>query len=98
MNVIDSQYRAMGFDKVIYSIIPNKVSICEPGSNYNHLITRIQDSKNRRFDIIDAYGMLSAIGCRAYDGNDTHWNCKGRDVWLDNVNASIKEIEGRADR
>lgn len=89
MNRTSNAYRKMGFDNVLFSMIPNKVSILEPGTNYNHLLERIQSHANRRFEVIDAYSMLRQMGSSAYLFNDTHWACSGRNLWLDTVNAHL---------
>ena len=98
MNELCEIYKGAGFNEVLFSIIPNKVSVVEPGlGNYNNQIDRIQNSTLLKVDTIDAYRMLKAIGRPAYYLDDTHWNCDGQAAWLNRVNNFILSASGKYD-
>ena len=92
MNTVAAAYSRKGFDKVIYSLIPNKSTITESEAGYNGLIPNIQANPNRKFEYMDVYAFLKKQGDAAYLYNDTHWDCPGRYEWLDTVNARLKSI------
>ena len=84
---LNARYKKAGFNRVVFSIIPNAVSVVEPGlGNYNHQIERIQNSLGTNCEYIDAYKMLKPAAASNYYYNDTHWNCVGRNLWLQSVN------------
>ena len=84
------KYLKAGFDEVYLSIIPNKVSLQSPDlGNYNHLIERIQSNPKLSIPVIDTYHLFKKYPEKYYLKSDTHWNCEGRDLWLDIVNQLI---------
>lgn len=84
------KYLQAGFDEVYLSIIPNKVSILSPDlGKYNHLIERIQGDKRLETPIIDMYSIFTKSPEKYYLKSDTHWNCEGREVWLEKVNSIL---------
>lgn len=92
INDTRNKYLAMGFDEVYLSIIPNKVSILSPNlGKYNHLIERIQGNKKLEIPIIDTYSIFTKLPPKYYLKSDTHWNCEGREVWLQKVNSILAE-------
>ena len=92
-NEISAYYQARGFSQVLFSFVPNKSAVTqEPLGIYNHLIERMQQSEMRKFEIVDAFSMLSKKGKDGYWFNDTHWNCTGSNAWLDSVNARLQIV------
>lgn len=84
LNVAAEHYRQAGFDEVMLSIIPNKVTLLEPNRGpYNHLIERIQQHPDLRLTVIDTYTPYRRSPMPLYAKSDTHWNCSGRAIWLD---------------
>lgn len=83
-------YRKQGFDEVWLSIIPNKTTVVEPNRGpYNRLIERVQRHPELRMPVIDAYGLLKPGGAGVYERGDSHWNCRGRALWLKAVNERL---------
>ena len=90
INQTREQYLQEGFDEVYLSIIPNKVSILSPDlGKYNHLVERIQQDPRVKTPIIDTYSVFKMSPQKYYLKSDTHWNCEGRDVWLEKTNNAI---------
>lgn len=86
VNAVAARYRQLGFDEVYLSIIPNKASILETNrSDYNHLIERVQGHSNLRVTPINVYTIYRQSPSPPYLKSDTHWNCTGRALWLDQV-------------
>ena len=86
VNAVADRYKKLGFDEVYLSIIPNKATILETGrSDYNHLIERVEHSPKLRVPAIDVYGPYRTTKPSPYMLSDTHWNCTGRAIWLDQV-------------
>ncbi|MEZ0606952.1 hypothetical protein ACAW74_00490 [Fibrella sp. WM1] len=84
LNVAADHYRKAGFDEVVLSIIPNKVTMLEQDRGaYNHLIERIQQHPNLRLTVLDTYAPYRRSRVPLYSKGDTHWNCAGRTIWLD---------------
>lgn len=84
------KYLKAGFDEVYLSIIPNKVSVQSPDlGKYNHLIERIQTHPALEVPIIDTYDIFKKTPEKYYLKSDTHWNCTGRNVWLNIINQQI---------
>jgi hypothetical protein len=88
-----SYLKKLGFDQVIISIIPNKVTILEPTlGNYNLLLPRLQEkfvAKGIKF--VDTYSSFKASKQTLYYTSDSHWNCTGKQWWLTELNHSIKK-------
>ena len=88
LNKSEINFKKMGFDKIIFSIIPNKTSICcQNDGEYNHLIERVQTNKNLKVPFIDAYNLMKNKDY--FQVGDTHWNCEGQAAWLRLANARI---------
>ncbi|RFS13498.1 hypothetical protein [Emticicia sp. C21] len=83
-------YRKSGFDKVYLTIAPNKSSVLGKDlGEYNHLIERIQKSPALRMPIFDIYTPFSTSEKMLYDVGDTHWNCEGKQIWINAVNQKL---------
>jgi len=91
LNETYNYYKKSGFSEVYLSIIPNKTTI--EGNDlgkYNQLISKIQSNPNLSMPIIDTYLSFSAQKTPLYDVGDTHWNCKGKSIWIDKVNQILR--------
>ncbi len=95
MYATSAQYKNAGFNRVIFSIIPNPVSVIEPEmGNYNHQIERIQNNgRLLHIEYIDAYHLLNTMGEKAFYLSDTHWNCEGISGWLDEINWRVLVVD-----
>ncbi len=89
LNTIYDHYKTSGFSEVYLSIIPNSATIMQP-QGYNNLIPDIQNDKRLRMKIIDAYDAFKQSKEVLYMPGDTHWNNKGKQLWLDIVNEKLK--------
>jgi hypothetical protein len=83
----------LGFDKVLLSIIPNKVSVLEPEyGTYNNLIERVYNHPDLSVEYLDIYSLFRQMGAAAYLKGDSHWTCQGQYLWLNKVNNTINKI------
>ncbi len=90
LNRTYNRYRALGFAKVYLSIIPNKATLLDPGmGHYNHLIERVQQHPHLRMPVVDVYSVYRNDREPLYALSDSHWNCRGRALWLQTVNARL---------
>ena len=90
INQTRKKYIKAGFDEVYLSIIPNKVSILSPDlGTYNHLIERIQHHPKVQTPLLDVYSIFKKYPKKHYLKSDTHWNCEGRNVWLEKTNNTV---------
>lgn len=93
LNDTYAYYRKMGFDEVYLTICPNKTSIVAPNiGKYNRIIERIQSHQNLRMPLFDVYTPFLTSKRLLYDKGDTHWNCEGKQIWIDSVNDKLKKI------
>jgi hypothetical protein len=96
INVVADRYRKAGFDQVFLSVIPNKTSIYVPGMGplpYNHLIERVQQSPRLAIPAIDVYTPYVASSVPLYENSDAHWNCAGRQIWLQEVTKKLITVK-----
>ncbi|QJW89812.1 hypothetical protein HNV11_10700 [Spirosoma taeanense] len=90
VNVVADRYIKLGFDEVYLSIIPNKASILEPNRGpYNHLIERVQSHPALRVKPVNVYSPFKQSAQSPYLVGDTHWNCLGRSLWLQQIYRTI---------
>jgi hypothetical protein len=91
VNATAARYQRLGFSDVYLSIIPNKTTILEQNRGaYNHLIERIQSNPRLRAPTINVYDAYRKAPFSPYLKSDTHWNCEGRAMWLEQVRQGIK--------
>ena len=91
LNAIQEYYQAKGFDEVIFSIIPNPVSVLKTENKPdNHLIQRIKSHPNFKGKLIDATEGLSKNAASNFFTSDSHWNQRGAKIWLDQLNSQLK--------
>lgn len=84
---------SLGFDNVVLSIIPNKVSVLNPDfGKYNNLITRVYNHPKLRLPYIDVLGDFRQMGRASYLKGDSHWTCEGQTIWLNKLNALINQL------
>jgi len=94
INKTYAKYKSEGFTEVYLNIIPNKTSILATDlGEYNHLIERIQQHPNLKMPFIDSYSSLNSGGEKLFDKGDTHWNCEGKQLWINEVNKLILEAQ-----
>ena len=90
VNITYDFYRKLGFEEVYLTIAPNKTSIVGTDlGTYNHLIERIQNHSSLRMPVIDVYTPFHTSKKMFYDVGDTHWNCEGKQIWIDKVNQKL---------
>lgn len=90
VNTTYALYRKIGFDEVYLSIIPNKTSILGQDLGvYNHLVQRIQSHPALQMPHIDMLKPLQKGGEKLFDKGDSHWNCEGKQIWINEVNRLV---------
>lgn len=90
LNLTYQHYKKLGFDEVYLTIAPNKTSILGTDlGKYNHLIDRIQQHSSLKMPFFDVYTPFKKSKKMLYDIGDTHWNCDGKQIWLDEVNEKL---------
>jgi hypothetical protein len=93
LNAIREYYKARGFDEVIFSIIPNPVSVLKTENRPdNHLIQRIKLHPDFKGKLIDATEELSKNAKSNFFTSDSHWNQKGAKIWLDQLNRQLPNL------
>ncbi|MFN5319577.1 MAG: hypothetical protein ACK5CY_12120 [Bacteroidia bacterium] len=87
-------YKSVGVDSVIFTFIPNPVSVIAPnfnGQTYNQLIPKIENRIHETgAGCISVYHDFVKQGAIIYRRGDTHWNAKGAQLWLDKVNEGLE--------
>ena len=92
LNAIQEYYQAKGFDEVIFSIIPNPVSVLKTENKAdNRLIQRIKSHPNFKGKLIDATEGLSKNAASNFFTSDSHWNQRGAKIWLEQLNTQLKK-------
>jgi hypothetical protein len=93
LNSIYKHYKALGFDEVYFSIMPNPVSVLNTESTtYNQLIPKVQYHNDLKMPIIDIYKVFLNTKVQVYYNSDTHWNIHGFQLWLDEFNKILTSI------
>ncbi len=92
LDTIYDHYKQAGFAEVYFSVIPNPVSILQPGW-YNNLIPLIQNDPELKVPFIDVYSLFKQHQQPAslYRAGDTHWNNNGAQIWLQLVNEMLRK-------
>lgn len=96
LNAIYDHYKAVGFDEVYFSVIPNPATILQP-DGYNNLIPQVQGDPELRMRLIDIYSQFKNSPGLCYQHGDTHWTMAGKQMWLDAVNIVLTEENTRSD-
>jgi hypothetical protein len=85
--------KELGFNQVILSIIPNKVSVLMPEyGEYNNLISRVYNHPKMEIPYIDVLPDFRKMKDKAYLKGDSHWTCQAQDVWLNKTHAMLKKV------
>ena len=95
INYVAEKYKERGFDEVLFSVTPNAVTIVDPEMMpYNNLIPRLQNHPDLKVPVIDVYSRMKDDENKAnlYWINDTHWNSKGFQLWVDETNNELLKI------
>ncbi len=91
LNAIQDYYKAKGFNEVIFSIIPNPVSVLKTENKPdNHLVQRIKSHPDFKGKLMDAMEDLSKNAASNFFTSDSHWNQRGAKIWLDQFNTQLK--------
>lgn len=84
---------SLGFDAVMLSIIPNKVSVLNADyGQYNKLIERIYKHPNFQIPYIDVLADYRKMGTSSYLKGDSHWTCEAQFLWLNKTNALLNQL------
>ena len=90
VNQTKNYYLKVGFDEVYLALIPNKTSMVAPEmGTYNHAIERAQTHPALKTPFIDSWRVFVPNRLQIYSRSDTHWNCKGQALWLNEVNGIL---------
>ena len=92
MNLNDSEtrFKAAGFNRVLLAVIPNKTTLLDPARQpYNRLVERVQTHPPRHLPIVDVYTAYRQQTQPVYAHGDSHWNCRGRTIWLDSLTRQL---------
>lgn len=94
MSRLVMHYKKAGIDSVIFSFIPNPVSIVAPqfkGRTYNMLIPRLEKRiAEAGAGCVSVYDSFTRSGEQLYRRGDTHWNVKGASLWLNCMNQTLE--------
>lgn len=86
MNRIRAHYLNAGFAEVYFCLIPNKVTVCEPGRHpHNRQIPRLEQNPHLKTPLL-ALGSQLRHHPEWYHKSDGHWNANGKRLWLKYVN------------
>lgn len=84
---------SLGFDNVILSIIPNKVSVLSPDyGEYNNVIEKVYTHPGLAIPYVDVLADFRRMGRSAYLKGDSHWTCEGQTLWLNKINVLINQL------
>jgi len=90
MNLVSTYYKDNGFDEVYFSVIPNPVSIIDQfRMPYNHKIETLYTHPDLKSKYIDIYNLFRSCNYAIYRTDDSHWNGKGIQLWVDEVNKKL---------
>lgn len=91
-NAMRQHYLQAGFDEVLLSVIPNKTTVVNPPmGRYNRLLERLETHPALQVPLISVRKRFMQSGPKLYQRGDSHWNCEGRQIWLEAVNRKISE-------
>ena len=94
MSSLVKHYKAKGIDSVVFSFIPNPVSVIAPdykNRSYNQLIPRLEQRiAQTGAGCISVFTEFSAKKEKVYRRGDTHWNNLGEKIWLEKAQNWLK--------
>ena len=87
-------YHNAGIEHVVLNIIPNKTSILGTDlGEYNHLVQRIYSHPDLKAEVLNIYPAFNKMKASAYEIGDTHWSCTGQQLWVDELNQLMLNLE-----
>lgn len=89
MKEIQAFYLAKGFDLVLFSFMPNPVSMLE-SDRTNQYLARIRVEASGDLNLIDPSERLKLHAKQNFYQSDSHWNQRGARVWLDQLNEVLR--------
>ncbi|MFM6949348.1 MAG: hypothetical protein ACKOWQ_10055 [Aquirufa sp.] len=93
MNEISRYLKLMGFQKVLFTLIPNPVSVLKTELQpMNEFVNRVQNNPKLQVEFLDLNKELSKNPDFYFCRSDTHWNSNGIDLWIYNVNNYLNSI------
>jgi hypothetical protein len=94
-NNLASGLKKMGFDQVIFSAVPNPVSVLYPEmGHYNHLAERVMNNPALGYSTVNMYQIFRNEKNQVYQRNDSHWNQYGFSLWLNELNKTVFQLRG----
>ena len=85
-------FKVLGFDEIYLSIIPNPVTILDPGiGKYNDLINRIQNRNDLEIPLINVFPLFKSAKNEIYYRSDSHWNYDGFQIWVNETNKILMQ-------
>jgi len=92
LNAIREYYQSKGFDEVLFTIIPNPVSVLATENRpINHIIQRVASHPDFKGKLIDPSLNLSKNAASNFFASDSHWNQRGAKIWLDQFNMQLRK-------
>ena len=93
LNAITEYYQSKGFDEVLFTIMPNPVSVLATENRpINHIIQRVARHPDFKGKLIDPSLNLSKNATSNFFTSDSHWNQRGAKIWLDQLNMQLKNL------
>ena len=91
LNAMYDEYKAIGFDEIYFSPIPEKIRIYPIDSTiqFNHFYSMLQNPR-LKMSLINCTDALKNSNEKVFMTCDTHWNTHGINVWLKMVDDVIK--------
>lgn len=90
LNSSANELKLIGFDEVLFSVIPNKTTVLMPEyGSYNQLIQRVQTHPRLSVPYIDILQEFNQMGASSYLKGDSHWTCEGQHRWLLKINEKL---------
>jgi hypothetical protein len=89
MKEIQAFYQSKGFDLVLFSFMPNPVSLLEVERG-NQFLDRLQIAATGKVTIVDPTARLKSKAGQYFYQSDSHWNQRGARVWLDQLNEVLR--------
>lgn len=92
MEEIQAFYLSQEFDLVMFSYIPNPISLLEAEKG-NQFLARIQAAGAGKLVILDPSARLKVNASQYFYQSDSHWNQRGARVWLDQLNEVLRGVQ-----
>ncbi len=93
MSQIEQYAHRKGFDEVVFSFIPNPVAMANTESKpSNQLIQKLALAMHGRIRLVDPSKVLAKGGKNYFFKSDSHWNQKGAQAWLNQMNQYLLKL------